>query len=113
MKSDCTQPRKPDKSESSVGVLAAENGHDFDNIIVDAAADAVHAAHAAPVSRADMIDGGIGIRPFGYFLETVKQRVVITVRRRLTPMLQAIFIDAVQVAFGGFREFIGCHLSRL
>jgi hypothetical protein len=60
-----------------------------------------------------VIDGGIGIRPFGYFLETVKQGVVITFRRRLAPMFYAIVIDALQVAFGGFREFIGRYLSRL
>ena len=60
-----------------------------------------------------MFDSRIGIRALGYFLETVEQCVVVTVRRRRAPSFEAISIDALQITFGSLRKFTRCHLSWL
>jgi hypothetical protein len=94
--------------------LIAEDSHYFDDAVIGYAVVLLSTPHTLrPVSLTDMFDSRIGIRALGYFLEAVKQCVVVTVRRCLAPSLEAISIDALQITFGSLGEFIRCHLSWL
>jgi len=66
-------------------------------IIVDAVVNAVHAAHAAAVSRADMIDSRKRSQAARLFPRSEQTRHRSNDPRRFAPCSQPSVIDAVQI----------------
>jgi hypothetical protein len=56
--------------------LTAYDGHDFSRFTLDAVVNTVNAAHAAPVSFPNIINGWIQKRLFGNLFEPVKKVTV-------------------------------------
>jgi hypothetical protein len=99
--------------EPFLKVLTADDGHDFNRITLDAVVNTVNAAHAAPVSFPNIVNGWIQKGLFGNLLKPVKKGVVILVGLRFAILAKPAPVDAAQVFLGIFAQSIGRHPAAL